>query len=229
MNWFTKEFAGNRTLAGKRDLVDQDGGCEHAESDASTVAWVHYENDTSGIVGSYACCSACHQKADEEEDNELHVCVDCMEEKPLKDGVEWKWYDFYAAQGDTPMFVCDCCRPKEKHQARLAKDRRDYEDEFPNERDDGTEVGLDDGDCTDPNCNVCTHHDPLDDILDCGHRYDQCDCFNVVGGVDVPVTAKLEGNIEGKPVVIPEASVVKRPQTEPKSLPDWPFPLSTRN
>lgn len=146
MNQMTKEFHGNATLAKKQALVALDGGCEHAEADASTVAYVHYEKDSFGPVSSYACCEACSKKADDEENSETYVCVDCKETKPQRDGIQWKWYDFYAAQGDVPLFVCDCCRPKEAHQARVARDQRDYDEEF------GVEDNNSDNDC---DCDAC--------------------------------------------------------------------------
>lgn len=167
MNWFTKDYVKNQTTAQKQKLVEMDGGCEHAEADASTVAYVRCEKDSFGIVGSYACCEECDKKADEEEDNEEHVCADCKETKPLKDGFMWKWYDFYEAQGDEALFVCNCCRPKETHRQRVARDRAAHEEEF------GIDDHDDDGD---QDHEELGDHDPAEDYLDCGHRYDLCDC-----------------------------------------------------
>ena len=135
MNWFTKSFVGTSTLSVKAKLVEEWGGCEHVEKDSSCLYRVDYENDSFGREG-YCLCEACAEAATEREDNELHTCVDCKSEVPLKDGVMWKWYDFYAAQGDEPLFVCNTCRTKEKHLARRAKDRADYEAEFPDESSD---------------------------------------------------------------------------------------------
>ncbi len=148
MNWFTKDYIANTSLEHKQKMVDQDGGCEHAEADASVVAYVRYEKDSFGPVSSYACCAECDKRADEEEDNEIHTCHDCKQDKPQKDGIHWKWYDFYAAQGDEPLFICNCCRKEPKHLKRVEDDRRAHDEEFGsdddnNDRDD-TEHGGDD-------------------------------------------------------------------------------------
>lgn len=139
MNWFTKEHIGNSSLEYKQKMVDQDGGCEHAEVDASVVAYVRYEKDSFGPVSSYACCEECDKKADEEEGNELHTCHDCNQDKPRKDGIEWKWYDFYAPQGDEPLFICNCCQKEPKHLQRVETDRRNYEEEFGKDEDNGND------------------------------------------------------------------------------------------
>jgi hypothetical protein len=40
-----------------------------------------------------------------------------------KDLTTWKWYDFYAAQGDEPLLLCKECRNGERHKKRVAEDR----------------------------------------------------------------------------------------------------------
>lgn len=140
MNWNTSTYIADRTAEQKQKLFDQDGGCEHAEADINVAAYVLRENDSFGTVGSYVCCEACKDKAKEEEDNETYVCADCKETKPQKDGIQWKWYDFYPAQGDTPLFICNCCRSKEKHQTRVAADQRAYSEEFGDPDDEGDDI-----------------------------------------------------------------------------------------
>jgi hypothetical protein len=140
MNTFTSTYIANKSAEDKQKYVDQDSACEHVEADVNVAQYVLKENDSFGTVGSHVVCAECKKKAEEEEDNETYVCVDCKETKPQKEGIQWKWYDFYAAQGDTPMFVCDCCRPKEKHQARVAADQRAYNEEFGDPEDEGDDI-----------------------------------------------------------------------------------------
>jgi hypothetical protein len=135
MNWFTHNVIANHTTQQKQELFDADGGCEHVEQDISLAYAVRMERDGFGPVGSCVCCKECDAKADEAEDNEERVCDDCKQTVKQKDGGEWKWYDFYAAQGDTPLFICNCCRKLPKHQHRIAKDSADYNAEFGDNND----------------------------------------------------------------------------------------------
>ena len=118
MNWFTQ---GPTTKVGEFDDV-----CEHVEQDERLAAFYSQENDSFGIVGRYVMCSQCrdaHRKALEEE---LVVCSDCGKQKPAKETRQWRWYDFYAPQGDEPMTICDTCWKQPKHIERMANDARDY-------------------------------------------------------------------------------------------------------
>lgn len=63
------------------------------------------------------------------DDYETEVCYDCKKPTFKKDGFEWKWYDFYAAQGDEPLFICNQCRKGEVHRHRVENDRRNAEEE----------------------------------------------------------------------------------------------------
>lgn len=64
------------------------------------------------------------------DDYETEVCHDCKKPFFKKDGIEWKWYDFYAAQGDEPLSICNQCRKGETHRHRVERDRVDYEEEM---------------------------------------------------------------------------------------------------
>lgn len=64
------------------------------------------------------------------DDYETEVCHDCKKPFFKKDGIEWKWYDFYAAEGDEPLFICNQCRKGEVHRHRVESDRIDYEEEM---------------------------------------------------------------------------------------------------
>jgi len=54
-------------------------------------------------------------------------------EEPITRGFNWKWYDFYAAQGDEPLRICYACQKLAKHKTRVRRDREDYNAEFPND------------------------------------------------------------------------------------------------
>lgn len=130
MNWFTnKVIAGNSTKY-KAEKASDDACCEHVEADPSVAFMQHMEQDSFGMVASYVCCEACNQEFEDYEDNIEHTCYDCKSKFKAKDGIAWKWYDFYAPQGDDPLYICNTCRTKPKHLERVRKDRADYEEEF---------------------------------------------------------------------------------------------------
>jgi hypothetical protein len=135
MNWNTTTYIADLSAEQKQKYADQDSACEHVEVDINAATYILRENDSFGVVGSCAVCEACKNKAKEEEDNEEHVCHDCKQTKPQKDGIHWKWYDFYPAQGDTPLFICNCCKTQPTHLARVERDRRAYEEEFGHDED----------------------------------------------------------------------------------------------
>lgn len=130
MNWFTKSYVSSKTLENKKRIIDRsDDCCEHVAADPALLFAVHRENDSFGSE-STCLCEACSGKVTEEEEAEEHVCADCGATFTLESGgVLWKWYDFYAAQGDEPRPICGACRTSERHLARVRKDRADYEEE----------------------------------------------------------------------------------------------------
>jgi hypothetical protein len=128
MNWFTKSYVSGNSLKRKEELVTEWGGCEHVEADPSVMAVVAYENDSFGREG-YCMCEACDTAADAEEGEREVTCTDCKGTFKQKETREWRWYDFYAAQGDEPYVLCEACRKAEKHLARVRKDQADYEKE----------------------------------------------------------------------------------------------------
>lgn len=136
MNWFTNKVFPN--LNSVTDLEDQ---CDHLEDNPNQPVYVTYENDSFGIVGSYAACESCKEEQRKKEQEETILgCYDCKQPTKLKDGTHWRWYDFYAAQGDVAMFICNECWNKPSHQRRMAKDKRDEEmelgDQYFNDYDD---------------------------------------------------------------------------------------------
>jgi nitrite reductase/ring-hydroxylating ferredoxin subunit len=131
MNWFTKTPAASLSAAAKQKLVDDNDSCEHVQNDPSKFFEVSYENDSFGREG-YCMCEACAILAQEQVQEETYVCADCKTEFPLKSGILWKWYAFYAAQGDEALPVCNACRPLPSHRARVRQDQDDYDDELSN-------------------------------------------------------------------------------------------------
>jgi hypothetical protein len=131
MNWFTRKYIASAKPEEKEKYFnsqDFGGCCEHCEADHALAAVVSYENDSFGRE-SYIACQACAGKADDEADREEVVCYDCHARVQRKDSISWRWYDFYAAQGDTPLIICSSCVKKEKHQDRVKRDRQDAQAE----------------------------------------------------------------------------------------------------
>jgi len=129
MNWFTKEYAVGMALSKKIKLIQKtDCACEHLETNPELLHVVSYECDSWGREG-YAMCKACADKAQEEVDDEEVHCQDCHQPVKKKDSIEWRWYDFYAPQGDEPRIVCHVCVNKEEHQERVRRDQIEREQE----------------------------------------------------------------------------------------------------
>lgn len=130
MNWFTNRVISGNSAKHKQELLDQDGGCEHVVADINLAFEYRAENDSCGVVSSWVCCKECSDAADQAEGEEERVCSDCGKTHKAKDGISWKWYDFYAPQGDEPLEICNECRKAEKHIERVRRDREDYEQEM---------------------------------------------------------------------------------------------------
>lgn len=127
MNWFTMSFVSYKSTDKKAALAAENDCCEHVEVDSSVMFAVSRENDSFGSEG-YCMCESCYQAQQKQVEQETHVCRDCKQEFTLESGgVLWKWYDFYAAQGDEEIPICGECRKKEKHINRI---RRDIEDRY---------------------------------------------------------------------------------------------------
>ena len=71
----------------------------------------------------------CTEKARDEDEKNV-CCHDCKAVVPRKVTIAWRWYDFYAAQGDIPITVCRDCQKAPRHPERMRRDREDYEAEF---------------------------------------------------------------------------------------------------
>lgn len=147
MNWFVNSR--------NREIAVGEETCEHL-CDATHSYLATEERDSFGGDGYYHMCEACANKAQEEEDNRTVVCQDCKSVVLSKDTITWKWYDFYAAQGDVPLVICKTCATGPKHFDRLDRDARDYQAEFgSDDSDDYYDPDEDDYD-----------HDPDDQDVD---------------------------------------------------------------
>ena len=129
MNWFTTHYVRSMSQGKKAQLVAEHDCCEHVGADSSLAFVISREHDSFGSEG-YVTCESCYEQSLEEEDNSREVCHDCSQTVLRKEGYFWKWYDFYAPQGDEPLFICHECAKKEKHTERIRRDREEYEAEM---------------------------------------------------------------------------------------------------
>ena len=120
MNWNTTKFDAPSIARALAD--DRSDLCEHVEKDKKLAYVVRSELDSFGPVGVYVCCKACEDEYKKAEDEELVTCADCKQEKPRSETFEWRWFDFYAPQGDEPLIICTTCRKGEKHAKRVRED-----------------------------------------------------------------------------------------------------------
>ena len=114
MNWIVHNQ--NKTVTEEWDH------CEHL-SVGDIAPQVVGEQDSFGPVARYGMCEACYETYLEEQGEEKEICHDCGESKFMKDMFEWRWYGFYAPQGDEPLIICDECGQKPKHVNRVRRDR----------------------------------------------------------------------------------------------------------
>ncbi len=127
MNWIVHKVV----KLTEHNVNNADEVCEHLKVGDS--AHMVGEQDSFGPVARFYYCTDCLAVIKEREDAELVLCHDCGEEKPQSEVMAWRWYDFYAPQGDEPLMVCSECRTKPEHLNRVARDKADYEREFGDE------------------------------------------------------------------------------------------------
>ena len=121
MNWYVHSLINSV----KPSDVDRavDGCCDHIE--LGKPAHMVGEQDSFGPVTRFLECVECHEAAIKQQNEEEVHCYDCR--KMVKQGntIRWRWYDFYAPQGDEPLIICLDCTKLPTHQQRVAKDRAD--------------------------------------------------------------------------------------------------------
>ncbi len=166
MNWSSVHAPGNPSALQGHPGTEQ---CEHVERGAKIVA-IFAEDDSFGPVLRIEVCQSCVDAS--QEVMSYDPCRDCGKRKKVKDMIEWKWYDFYAPQGDEPIPVCRECLSGEKHRARVARDTRlaleeagyyadDDEGEECSDKFDCTKCG-DDGCSLNPNFDDSWYYDEYD-------------------------------------------------------------------
>ena len=133
-NWFTHVPIEKALASGMADM------CPHVAKDKSLAYNATQESDSFGPGDIWIECKECSDKRQQEKDNRTRVCNDCKKKVRQADGREWRWYDFYEAQGDEPLFICNECAGAPKHKQRVRQDRLEYKREMGQE---GTE-GFDD-------------------------------------------------------------------------------------
>ena len=107
-------------------IMDCTDFCDHcSEDDLSKAIGFSYEKDSFGYVGTEIVCQECKESQDKEAAKQETCCHDCNNKVKVGETTEWRWYDFYAAQGDTPLVICNNCWGESKHQVRMAKDSHD--------------------------------------------------------------------------------------------------------
>lgn len=110
-----------------RDL--EDSLCPHVEAGVPAYA-VFKEDDSFGPVGRYAVCKDCYTAEEASQEEEVVGCDDCHGRFPRREVRSWRWYDFYAPQGDEAYQICGACWDEPKHAARRAEDAEDRAAEF---------------------------------------------------------------------------------------------------
>lgn len=114
-----------------RELTDErTDKCEHVEAGVAPHALCK-EDDSFGPVGRTILCKACYEKDRDAEKERLCFCNDCKKEIRRWDLRGWRWYDFYAAQGDEELLLCAECWEAPRHKERMRQDKEDEEAEFP--------------------------------------------------------------------------------------------------
>lgn len=142
MNWPMHSIDPKRVKSHLADAASEP--CEHVESDSSLAYAVTGETDSFGPVTRFVLCRKCNDALQQEEAAEEVVCHDCK--IPLKrgDSLEWRWYDFYAPQGDEPLVLCRECWGSPRHKARRERDKRERDAELYGEVEEDEDDRYDD-------------------------------------------------------------------------------------
>jgi hypothetical protein len=99
--------------------------CDHVTADPASAVALFNEDDSFGPVTRYVCCAPCRDQRMKEEGDEKIACQDCGTVYTRKEVVFWRWYDFYAPQGDEPLVICKPCTQGPRHKQRVARDAQD--------------------------------------------------------------------------------------------------------
>lgn len=141
MNMLSTKFVTHSSPLTPGDLSDS--VCTHVEAGPSLAYAVLKEDDSFGAVGRHVVCRSCYEDIKAEEDAELETCHDCSRQFPAGELASWRWFDFYAAQGDEPLRLCPSCLVAPQHEERRRRDRAEADAEhqaFDDEYDDGSDI-----------------------------------------------------------------------------------------
>lgn len=103
--------------------------CKHILEGQAQAYACFCEDDSFGPLTRYITCQSCHDEAKQEHAEQTTHCNDCKKEVKNTDMRQWRWYDFYAAQGDEPLDICISCWQEPKHQERIRQDKLDAAEE----------------------------------------------------------------------------------------------------
>ena len=131
MNWVTSKGTADAKKALAFDTTDM---CEHVEADQSLAYALHCEDDSFGPVGRTVLCEPCDRLHRAEEAAQAVTCNDCRKTKRRDETHPWRWYDFYAPQGDEPLIICHECWGLPRHIARRERDRQEAQEEMESYR-----------------------------------------------------------------------------------------------
>jgi len=128
MNWMSTKSSPSEVSRWLAD--DRSDRCDHVEESPQLAYAVLCEDDSFGPVNRYVVCEQCYRDCLDEEDAREVVCRDCKKVLPMGECFEWKWYDFYAPQGDEPLIICLECEKLPRHKQRVAEDNKAYNEEM---------------------------------------------------------------------------------------------------
>lgn len=108
--------------------------CDHVQVNKSLAYVSLNEDDGFGPLSRYVVCKPCYEKAQQEYAEQSTYCDDCKQYKKNSQMRQWRWFDFYAAQGDEPVDICKECWELPKHEKRMSNDRaeRQADDDYYN-------------------------------------------------------------------------------------------------
>ncbi len=116
MNWITTESV-------QQGLQDpHTDKCEHVRKNQQLAYVTRSERDSFGTVDSVVLCQACADAEREAMGAEKVQCHDCNKLYPRRETISWRWYDFYAPQGDEPLIICRLCQHDRRHIRRVERD-----------------------------------------------------------------------------------------------------------
>lgn len=104
-------------------VKEEDDTCGHLKVGERAFNTVVESDTLAPSTESYHECEACYNSRMVE----LTNCPCCSRQIEVGDLREWRWYGFYAPQGDEPITLCVKCWDEPTHQRRIQRSREDME------------------------------------------------------------------------------------------------------